>query len=777
MRLSESQIAALYLSRGIFETLLDAIPRLSSFRFVDSLLSFYRRASVWPKDLFVSLAKFITAWPMARYLKQTVPYSVYFDKNSPEYLGYSPLVFEGSVKNVLKLKLNFSSIPSLKLWSSYLLGVKAACLDAPKSYIKNSMIKHKAMLMKNVEDTTLFYRGEDYFNRFWESFKPKPAKLYEASQSASWEAKHSEGGARSFIRSVLKGDSENDELINVQITPSSLVRLPGIDTPSFTEALELAMLDSDDDVMVAPVLNPLKVRLVTKGSSLKYWVGRFWQKECWKYLQKFPIFAATGRPLEKEDLYLMLEREDALDLHFEDTPFWSGDFTAASDSVNMFWTREAFEGSLRKLNHGIVDDETGISDPYEEIIKEILRSAIYPCMIHYPDSYNDDGALDSFMQENGQLMGSIHSFYILCCVNVIPYWAALEEFTGKVIKLHELPVLINGDDILFRGPREFYDYWLYHIKRVGFTLSLGKNYASKNVCTINSEVWVYRFNHVTKQRNFERHYHFNVSLLIGKDYDPRNKALHPTPLWDYYNIVMRGSQNPQRTHRRFIHYNKPILDRYTSKGKLNYFLPLERGGLGFLPLWVDFKITPFQYLFARFLEHKARNLVLNGEDFNFKIGIARESAANDIDLPKVPLHGNLRLLPLFGPHSEKFRHYEIYSPQDVSEPILAFEHNHELPAIRMVKPNREIYEFTKWYNHPSSSNDRYISNQDKVDYRSWNYGVYVRKAETYSYEDEFDCELEYEDYLHDKIVHYSQVEFEEYLRYHEDWPQTFLSPL
>jgi hypothetical protein len=50
------------------------------------------------------------------------------------------------------------------------------------------------------------------------------------------------------------------------------------------------------------VLEPLKVRLITKGSAYPQWISRFFQKGLWDYLQKYPQFALTGRPMDASDL-------------------------------------------------------------------------------------------------------------------------------------------------------------------------------------------------------------------------------------------------------------------------------------------------------------------------------------------------------------------------------------------------------------------------------------------------------------------------------------------
>jgi hypothetical protein len=100
--------------------------------------------------------------------------------------------------------------------------------------------------------------------------------------------------------------------------------------------------------------------------------------------------------------------------------------------------------------------------------------------------------------KNGQLMGSILSFPVLCAINLASYWCALEEYTGCTYKKEELPCLINGDDILFKSNDAFYTVWQKWITKAGFTLSVGKNYISPHFITVNSESWLHVRGHFKK---------------------------------------------------------------------------------------------------------------------------------------------------------------------------------------------------------------------------------------------------------------------------------------
>jgi len=300
----------------------------------------------------------------------------------------------------------------------------------------------------------------------------------------------------------------------VETRPGVIEEVRGMALPSLSELLDDA-LASPSDVMVSAVLEPLKVRLITKGNSLRYWISRSYQKSLWEHLKKYPQFSPTNRPLGTIDFVSLLDREKHLNLNF---PNWvSGDYSAATDNLDIAFTKLAFEESLTHLHF---DD-----DRY----RAVLRSVLYEQTIHYPDSQNHWGDLEPLAQTTGQLMGSTLSFPILCSVNIVAYWAALEEYTNTTISLRDLPVLVNGDDILFRADDRLYALWLKHIDSVGFTLSLGKNYVHPTILTMNSQVFHYH------NGGFTALPFLNTGLLTSQSKITGSTDAQSMPIWACYN--------------------------------------------------------------------------------------------------------------------------------------------------------------------------------------------------------------------------------------------------
>jgi len=168
-------------------------------------------------------------------------------------------------------------------------------------------------------------------------------------------------------------------------------------------------------------------------------------------------------------------------------------------------------------------------------------------------------------------MGSILSFPILCLANLVCYWAALEEYLGFRIKLNDLPVLINGDDILFKSNEKLYEIWQRIITSVGFKLSIGKNYIHKSILTVNSQCYHYR------SGTFTLLPYLNTGMLLGiAKTGPRGEKLCISDLFNKVTIC----NNPERTGNRFIHYNLKAINFESKNGLLNMFIPKIFGGLG-----------------------------------------------------------------------------------------------------------------------------------------------------------------------------------------------------
>ena len=378
------------------------------------------------------------------------------------------------------------------------------------------------------------------------------------------------------------------------------------------------------NVTIIPLKEPLKIRTISKGNALKYWLAKPCQKAMRKALSAFDQFALTGGSLEvshlswlwsKTDSFAqmvrsrrpdVMEEPEFLDLDF--SHIVSGDYKGATDGLDIQATKAAFEAFLGLAD---VDLDPDTRCQYFSTLQDVL----YEQNLHY----QRDGP-DTTKQTNGQLMGSNLSFPILCIVNLIGYWMTMEDYTDLTLEPHELPVLVNGDDILFRTPRprpddptSFYELWKSNITKLGFELSVGKNYVHDKVFTINSESWHYKAGKAG-QPIFRKTRHLDVGILTKNDSSQRleNRIM---PLADRLNQVLDGAWNKQRCWRRLKHYYAKDIKAWTAFGKsdrpttFNVFAHNLLGGIGVKYQFPDHKggtdnvdpgFTSFQRRFASF---------------------------------------------------------------------------------------------------------------------------------------------------------------------------------
>jgi len=314
--------------------------------------------------------------------------------------------------------------------------------------------------------------------------------------------------------------------------------------------------------------------------------------------------------------------------------------------------------------------------------KDVLRSVLYEQTIHYPSRMNHAGDLDPLHQTTGQLMGSTLSFPILCAVNLVAYWAAVEEYLGRPVDPQELPVLVNGDDILFRSDPRLYAMWLTNIRDVGFSLSLGKNYVHPHILTVNSQVFQF-----TAPDTFRYVGYYNTGLLTGQSKVTGRANARLAPVWALYNEVVRGAVNPARAHRRFLHYHKTdiaAVSRMNESTTFNLGLPFQRGGLGFeIPDSITTHITAFQRRFASYLEGHTREMVLIGSEPRLLLGLVTErKTTREIPIKHVPI---LELIPSVGPMN---KYYSEYTPMVYTLPPLSQDIDPDRPELIVKFPRK-----------------------------------------------------------------------------------------
>jgi hypothetical protein len=216
---------------------------------------------------------------------------------------------------------------------------------------------------------------------------------------------------------------------------------------------------------------PLKVRMITKAEADTK-VLQPLQMALKSYLELQPQFALTSGCTKNsylEDfeesaekwIYRIEQNIQSIDSKTEDGDLWlSGDYTAATDNFPMSVTNALLEGILSQIDH--------------EPTKMWARWECSPHIIRYPSGI-DDG-----VQTSGQLMGSLLSFPLLCFLN---------DFIVSDSGFEKGKYLINGDDVVAKGPDHVIQKWRRNAPKVGLSLSLGKNFIDEHFCTVNSQLF------------------------------------------------------------------------------------------------------------------------------------------------------------------------------------------------------------------------------------------------------------------------------------------------
>jgi len=423
---------------------------------------------------------------------------------------------------------------------------------------------------------------------------PEPAEIFEAIEKTLIDAK--------------LPDPENAEIIDYQ----------------FTEPLCRAK--------VVALPEPFKTRIITKSEAYLNYYGKPLQKAMHSVIKKQKWGFAIGRPIVVKDV------QERFSLIPEGWVIVSGDYDAATDRLNSDATRASLFAALSQLD---------VSDNCKRLFEKIMldQSLSYENTLDdYEDEvgYEEAVALlpEGFVQQsNGQLMGSILSFIFLCIINAAAFMAAVrrwgilyeeefdEIFTKEVVSrkgkisykathpewltLDDLVsvfgLMINGDDILFKGPRSLVRIWYETVAQCGLVPSIGKNYQSRTFFTVNTMLFLRE----EESGSIIYNPYVNMSLVFGND--PSLGANYSTDP-SLFSLAAQGIQKrfledhptdfQSVLNTYWLSVNRPYLTA-CCLGR-NWFVPKSLGGLGLKSDRIgDNWITPKQGRIAAFLATRA----------------------------------------------------------------------------------------------------------------------------------------------------------------------------
>ena len=342
------------------------------------------------------------------------------------------------------------------------------------------------------------------------------------------------------------------------------------------------------------VLEAMKVRPITAGNSEMSYLGRYLQKRIHARVGKHPVFEFTHKPASFASI-----RGDIGTLK-DDQFLVSADYEAATDNLHGFASKVAWTACAKWcadsrdeyqiLNQFGSDMLCGQVLNYRKSIVKIFNSHEFPLYGPWSqEAYSKlsvFGIKESTIQQRGQLMGCILSFFLLCMINAAAVRSAYEKVYKRKFSLKSLPLKINGDDALFRCNSDVIKEWSVIANQLGLKPSLGQNFVSKEFAMINSEMYEYTLQDGQRVAKSYLPY-MNLGLLMGvgrvqEDTRVTAKFINGTdkygPIGARSRDLIKGwsVNRSRRLINLFVDFNRSTLLQ-TSRG---WGVPEGLGGLG-----------------------------------------------------------------------------------------------------------------------------------------------------------------------------------------------------
>ena len=342
------------------------------------------------------------------------------------------------------------------------------------------------------------------------------------------------------------------------------------------------------EAKVEAVLEPFKVRTISKGESLPYYLGKRVQKVLHTAMRSMDCFRLIGRPLDPPDLLDLVRVTNTYD-QSEKMDWLSIDYSAATDGLSALLSSRIMKSLLGNLY---------FENP---ALYNLCLGVLAPHHISYPPVQGVQ--LEPVLQRNGQLMGSILSFPVLCLANLGLYLTVRRRTHDQWVPTKSLcsSVLVNGDDMLYIGSSLEWELHKEIGKRIGLEMSPGKAYIHPRYANVNStslDCDLRSQNPIPIRIRF-----LNVGLMVG-----RHKVLgkvgsddNPTthPLVSVIDEVVSGSLPGKQAQvfKRYISMHRTEI-KSECRGR-NLFLSPLLGGMGVRAIrGISTMVTPRQALFA-----------------------------------------------------------------------------------------------------------------------------------------------------------------------------------
>jgi len=344
---------------------------------------------------------------------------------------------------------------------------------------------------------------------------------------------------------------------------------------TYFDTLRVAM-DEQPVAEGVALAEALKARIITKGPPATQFCLKPLQRFMWQALAETTTCQLVGKPADAATCNAtlgMLRPGEA---------WLSGDYSEATNLIDP-------------LLSSLVWDTMCTTCSVPEALRQLGHRALTGHLIK-----QDSGEL--LPQQWGQLMGSIISFPVLCVINAAICRMAIEFSQGRRIFLRRCPLLVNGDDCVFRVTEAGYRFWGVAGRLSGLHPSIGKVYFSRTFMNINSTNFQYwaeprswaQFEDSYVHEQFTQTKAIRYGLLVGLKRsevsfrDSPLQAIANSISDDYSSLGSRHAtlmnETPERfreaVHRSFIRRNQEVLTR----SQLPWYVPKCYGGIGLTPV-------------------------------------------------------------------------------------------------------------------------------------------------------------------------------------------------
>lgn len=264
----------------------------------------------------------------------------------------------------------------------------------------------------------------------------------------------------------------------------------------FYKFLILQCMKEDPTVSPIGLMEALKVRIITKCPPVLMYVVKPIQAWMAKVLREWTIFRLTGEPITERVISESIRREPG-----PGNKWLSGDYSAATDNLRKEFSDEVVS-QISKCFRG----DQLVSDEYMDYLRVLFQRSLTGFNIDinfldkrkYLDNFGrmDDDDLASIVngklpQKDGQLMGSVTSFCVLCIINAALCRFCIELGYDRGFHLDDpdLNLLINGDDCVFIANDAVHLAWKWLGPRMGLEPSIGKYYYTDQFLQMNSRTF------------------------------------------------------------------------------------------------------------------------------------------------------------------------------------------------------------------------------------------------------------------------------------------------